>query len=63
MAVADNTFPTVLGLEIAMLGEEMRDLGLYGLSQQGARALPEDFSELFVKGSWLVDTCAFRLEG
>jgi len=29
MAVADNTSPNVLGLEIGMLGEEIRDLGLY----------------------------------
>ena len=41
MAAMDNTLPTVLGLEIGMVGEEIRDLSLYGLSQQGARALPD----------------------
>jgi hypothetical protein len=33
VAVPHNTVPTVLGLEIGMFGEEIRDLGLYGLSQ------------------------------
>jgi hypothetical protein len=36
-----------------MLGEKIRDLSLYGLSQQRARALPQDFGELIVKGPWL----------
>jgi hypothetical protein len=53
MAVAHNALAAVLGLEISMLGKKIRDLGLYGLSQQGARPLPQDFSELVVKGSWL----------
>src|SRR5215472_869874 len=39
--------------EAHMLGEKICDLGLYGLRQQGARPLPEDFAELIVKGSWL----------
>jgi hypothetical protein len=38
MAVADNTLPTVLSLDIGMLGEEIRDLGLYSLGEQRARA-------------------------
>jgi hypothetical protein len=42
-----------LGLEIGMLGEEVRDLGLYGLRQQGLRSPPYNFGELIVKGSWL----------
>jgi hypothetical protein len=33
-------------IEIGMLGQEIRDLGLYGLSQQGACVLLEDFGEL-----------------
>jgi len=40
-------------LKIDVLVEKIRDLGLYGLSQQGPRPLPQDFSELIVKGSWL----------
>src|SRR5215468_276847 len=53
MAVAHNTLAAVLSLKIRMLGKKIRDLGLYGLSQQAARALPQDFGELVVKGSWL----------
>jgi hypothetical protein len=53
MAMADNPFVAVLGLQIGMLGEEIGDLGLYGLRQQGASPLPENFSELIVEGSWL----------
>jgi len=52
MAMAHNA-SAVRGLEIGMLGEKIRDLGLYGLSQQRARPLPQDFGELIVKGSWL----------
>jgi hypothetical protein len=37
MAVTHNRSRTVLGLEIGMLGEEIRALGLPGLSQPGAR--------------------------
>jgi hypothetical protein len=51
--VADNAVAAVLGPKIGMLGEEIRDLGLYGVRQQAARALPENFSELIVKRSWL----------
>jgi hypothetical protein len=39
--------------EARMLGEKISVLGLYGLGQQRARALPQDFGELIVKGSWL----------
>jgi len=53
MAVANNALAAIFGPEITMLGEKIRDLGLYGLSQQRARALPQDFGELVVKGSWL----------
>ena len=38
--------PTALGFEIGMLGEEIGDLGLSGLSQQAAGGLPEDFTKL-----------------
>jgi AAA+ superfamily predicted ATPase len=53
MAVAHNALAAILSPEVHMLGEKISDLGLYGLSQQGARPLPEDFGELIVKGSWL----------
>jgi hypothetical protein len=53
MAVTHNALAAVRGLEIGMLSEKIRDLGLYGLRQQGARALSQDFGELVVKGSWL----------
>src|ERR1700738_3699969 len=53
MAVAHHALVAVLGLEISMLGEEIGNLGLDGLSQQAACALPQDFGELVVKGSWL----------
>jgi hypothetical protein len=37
----------IFGLEISMLGEKKsRDLRLYGLSEQRARPLPQDFGEL-----------------
>ena len=39
MAVAHNALAAILGLEISMLGEKIRDLGLYGLSKERARAL------------------------
>jgi hypothetical protein len=38
MAVAHKTPAAVRGFEIGMLSEKIRDLGLYGLSQQAARA-------------------------
>jgi hypothetical protein len=46
--IADNTCPTVLGLEIGMLGEVIRDLSLR-LEPHGACALPADFSGLIEK--------------
>src|SRR5260370_20345997 len=52
-AVAHNALAAILGLEIGMLGEKIRDLGLDRLRQQRARPLPQDFGELIVKGSWL----------
>ena len=53
MPVAHNTLAAIRSLEIGMLGEEIRDLGLYGLRQQRLRSLPHNFGELIVKGSWL----------
>jgi len=37
MAVAHNALAAILGLEIGMLGEKIRDLGLDRLRQQRAR--------------------------
>src|SRR5215468_4396042 len=53
MAVAHNALTAVLGLEISMLGEKVRNLGLDRLRQQRASPLPQNFGELIVKGSWL----------
>jgi len=53
MAAAPNVLAAFRGLEIGTLGEKIRDLGLYGLSQQRACALSQDFGELSVKASWL----------
>src|SRR5262245_25733004 len=53
MAVARNALAAVLGLEISMLGEKIRDLGLKRFRQQRTSPLPQDFGELIVKGSWL----------
>lgn len=53
MAMAHDALAAILGLEISMLGEKIRDLGLDRLRQQRASSLPQDFGELVVKGSWL----------
>ena len=53
MAVPHNALAAILGLEISMLGERIRDLRLDRLRQQRASSLPQDFGELVVKGSWL----------
>jgi hypothetical protein len=39
----------ILSLEALVLYEKISDLGLYGLDQQRAPALPQDFGELVVK--------------
>jgi hypothetical protein len=51
MAVANNALTAIFGLQISVPGEKIRDLSLYGLRQQRARALLQDFGELIVKGS------------
>jgi hypothetical protein len=43
MAAAHNTLAAFHGLEIGVLGEKIRDLGLYCLSQLRACGLPQDF--------------------
>jgi hypothetical protein len=42
MAVTHNALAAILSLEAPILDEKIRDLGLYGLGQQRARALPHD---------------------
>src|SRR5215469_7751884 len=53
MAVANNALAAIFGLQINVHGEKTRDFSLYGLSQQRACTLPQDFGELILKGSWL----------
>ena len=53
MAVADDALVAVLGLQIGMLAEKVRDLGLDRLGEQGARPIAQDFGELVVERSWL----------
>jgi hypothetical protein len=42
MAVADEPLAAILRLEIGMLGEELGDLGLDSLGQQGTRPAAQD---------------------
>ena len=53
MPMVHDALATILGLQVCMLAEKIRDLGLYSLSQQATRPLPQDFGELVVEGSWL----------
>ena len=54
MTVAPDPLPAAIaGLEVRILGEKIRNLRLDRLRQQRTRALPENFGELVVKGSWL----------
>jgi hypothetical protein len=53
MAVPNEALAAIFGLQVSVLGEKIGDLSIHGLSQQRARALPQDFGELIVKGSGL----------
>ena len=54
MTVAhDSLAAAIRSLEVCMFGEKIRNLRLDRLRQQRTRALPENFGELVVKGSWL----------
>src|SRR5271156_4945447 len=53
VTVADDALVTVRGLQIGMLAEKIRDLGLDRLGQQGTRPITQDFGELVVDVSWL----------
>ena len=53
VTVADDALVAVLGLQIGMLAEKVRDLGLDRLGQQSTRPITQDFGELVVDVSWL----------
>jgi hypothetical protein len=53
VTVADDALVAVRGLQIGMLAEKVRDLGLDCLGQQSTRAITQDFGELIVGLSWL----------
>ena len=53
VTVADDALVAVLGLQIGMLAEKVRDLGLDRLGEQGTRPVAQDFGELIVEVSWL----------
>jgi hypothetical protein len=48
VTVADDAPVTVRGLQIGMLAEKVRDLGLDRMGQQGTRPSTQDFGELVV---------------
>jgi hypothetical protein len=45
--------PRDRGHQIGILGEEVGDLGLNRLGEQGLRTVAQDFGELVVESSWL----------
>ena len=53
MTMADDALAAVCGLQVGMLAENVRDLGLDCLGQQGTRSMTQDFGELVVDDSWL----------
>src|SRR5450432_54919 len=53
VTVAHDALVAVRGLQIGMLAEKARDLGLHRLGQQGTRPVAQDFGELIVEHSWL----------
>src|SRR6202030_1533284 len=53
VTVAHDALVAVRSLQIAMLAEKVRDLGLDRLGQQSTRPIAQDFGELIVDVSWL----------
>ena len=51
--MADDALVAGRGLQVGMLAEKVRDLGLDCLGQQRARSMTQDFGELVVDDSWL----------
>src|SRR5438876_1416386 len=62
MTVADDALVAVPGLQIGMLAEKVRYLGLYRLGKQRTRPIAQDFGELILDASWLnqLDDVIFR---
>ncbi len=53
MPVAHQSLPAVIRLEIGMLGQEIRYLGLDGPRQQRSRAVAQNFGERIGESPWL----------
>jgi len=53
VTVADDALVAVPGLQIGMLVEKVRDLGLDRPREQGTGPVAQDFGELIVEDSWL----------
>ncbi len=53
MAVAHDALPADLGLQIAMLGEEVGNLGFDGLHQQVSRSVAQHLCEQVDERPWL----------
>jgi hypothetical protein len=53
VTVAHDALVAVRGLQIGMLAEKVRDLGLDRLGQQSTGPIAQDFGELIVDVSWL----------
>ena len=53
VAVADDALLALPALQVCTPGEKAGDLRLYGLREQGARPVAQNFGELVVDGSWL----------
>ncbi|MGY4286602.1 hypothetical protein ACVWXO_005822 [Bradyrhizobium sp. LM2.7] len=51
--MADDALVAVLGLQIGMLAEKVRDLGFDRLGEKGTCPVAQDFCELIVEDSWL----------
>jgi hypothetical protein len=48
-----HALPAVLGLQIGMLAEKVRNLGLDRFGEQATGPIAQDFGELIVEHSWL----------
>ena len=51
--MADDALVAVLGLQIGMLAEKVRGLGLDRFGQKGSCPVAQNFCELIVEDSWL----------
>ena len=62
MTVADDALVALRGLQIGMLAEKVRDLGLDCLGQQGTRPITQDFGELVVDVSGRISLMMLSLD-